>query len=57
MLKMFRRQIAKIAEINRKYSVPRTEISTPVRVSLLFLRVYLLFLVGLMVFKFITMIR
>ncbi len=57
MVKMIRRQLDKIAAINRKYSVPRTEISTAARVSLLFLRVYLLFLVGLMIFKFITLIR
>lgn len=56
MREMIRRQLDKIIEINQRYSTPRTEISTAVRLSLLFLRVYLLFLVGLMIFKFITLI-
>ena len=56
MREAIRRQFEKITEINQRYSVPRTEVSTAVRVSLLLLRVYLFFLVGLMIFKFITLI-
>lgn len=56
MHEKIQRQLDKIIEINHKYSTPRTEISTAVRWSLLFLRVYLFFLVGLMIYKFITLI-
>jgi hypothetical protein len=56
MRKMLRRQIDKIIEINQRFSTPRTEISTAVRLSMLLLRVYLLFLVCLMIFKFVTLI-
>jgi hypothetical protein len=56
MREKIRRQIDKIVEINQRYSTPRTEISTAVRWSLLLLRVYLLLLVGLMIYKFITLI-
>ena len=57
MRKILRRQFGKIGEINRKYSKPRIEMSMPVRLSLLLLRGYLIFLVGLMVFRFITLLR
>jgi hypothetical protein len=52
----FRRLGAKIAEINRRYHAPRIGMSRPVRLSLMALRVYLLFLVGLMVYKFILLV-
>ncbi len=57
MWKIVRRQFEKIGEINRKYSKPRIEMSAPVRWSLLLLRCYLLFLVGLMIFRFITLLH
>lgn len=47
---------AKIREINRKYAKPNVEMSRLVRFSLLLLRVYLIFLVGLLLYKFMTMI-
>jgi hypothetical protein len=46
----------KIREINLRYAKPNIEMSTPVRLSLLALRIYLLLLVGLMVYKFITLL-
>ena len=52
----FRRLRGTIAEINRKYHAPRIGMSRPVRLSLMALRVYLLFLVGLMVYKFILLV-
>jgi len=52
-----RRQYSVIAEINRKYATPRIAMSRWVRLSLLFLRLYLLFLVILLGYKFLTMIR
>jgi hypothetical protein len=47
---------ATIAEINRRYQTPRIAMSPAVRLSLMALRVYLLFLVGLMVYRFIVLV-
>jgi len=47
---------AKIHQINRKYAKPNVEMSRWVRISLLFLRFYLIFLVGLLFYKFITLL-
>jgi hypothetical protein len=52
-----KRLFHKIGEINRRYREPRIEMSSGVKVSLLFLRVYLLFLVCLMVYKFILLLH
>ena len=46
----------KIREINQRYSKPHIEMSPGVKITLLSLRVYLLFLVSLMVYKFITLL-
>jgi hypothetical protein len=46
-----------ITEINRKYSKPRLNMTPTVRFTLLFLRFYLLFLVLLIIYKFITLVR
>ncbi len=48
---------AKVKEINKRYAVPRVKMTPAVKISLFFLRVYLLFLVAVLVFKFWTMIR
>ena len=45
---------SKIREINQKYAKPNVEMSGWVRISLLLLRFYLVFLVGLLIYKFIT---
>jgi hypothetical protein len=47
---------AKIHEINAKYRTPRIKMSKPVRVSLFCLRVYLLLLVGLLLYKFVLIL-
>ncbi len=47
---------AKIRDINKKYATPNIEMSRAVRFSLLFLRFYLIFLVGLLIYKFITLL-
>ncbi len=52
----FSHNFAKVSEINRKYSTPNVEMSTWVKGSLLFLRFYLIFLVGLLLYKFITLL-
>jgi hypothetical protein len=52
----FRNLSAKIAAINSRYREPRIEMSGAVRVSLMVLRVYLLALVALMVYKFVLIV-
>jgi hypothetical protein len=51
-----RNLFAKIGDVNRRYREPRIEMSGAVRLSLMALRVYLLALVGLMVYKFILLL-
>jgi hypothetical protein len=46
----------KVRAINRRYAHPRLTISPAVRVCLLVLRLYLLFLVGLLAYKFVTIL-
>ncbi len=47
----------KIGEINQKYSKPRLKMTPLVRFSLLALRVYLIMLVIILVYKFYTLVR
>ncbi len=49
-----RRGIDKVHEINRKYAKPRIKMSRSVKFALLMLRLYLFFLVGLLVFRLVT---
>jgi hypothetical protein len=49
-------QYAAIAEINRKYATPRITMSSGVKLSLLLLRLYLIFLVILLGYRFLTML-
>ena len=56
MVAGFKRTLLKIRDINQHYSRPRIEISRAVRLSLLALRVYLLFLVILLAYKFILLV-
>ncbi|MBF0529018.1 MAG: hypothetical protein HQK55_07070 [Deltaproteobacteria bacterium] len=53
---MFKNLIQKIHAINQKYAKPRLAMSGSVRFCLLFLRFYLLLLVGLLLYKFITVL-
>ena len=46
----------KFAAINSRYREPRIEMSGAVRLSLLALRVYLLALVALMIYKFVLIV-
>ena len=52
-----KRLFRKIGEINQRYREPRIEMSRGVRAALEFLRLYLLFLVCLMVYKFILLLN
>jgi hypothetical protein len=51
-----RRLRATIAEINYRFRSPRITMSPAVRLSLMALRVYLLLLVGLMVYRFVMLV-
>jgi hypothetical protein len=53
----FSHNYAKIREINEKYATPSIEMSRWVKLSLLSLRFYLIFLVGLLLYKFVTLVR
>jgi len=57
MIASIYRLIRKIREINHRYSKPHIEMSRGVRISLMALRVYLLLLVGLIVYKFILILN
>lgn len=46
--------VGKIREINQRYSKPHIEMTPLVKISLMALRVYLLLLVGLIVYKFVV---
>jgi hypothetical protein len=41
-------------EITEKYRTPRIKMTRQVRIALLLLRIYLIFIVGLLIFKFFT---
>ena len=51
-----RNLFAKFAEINSRYREPRIEMSGAVRNALLVLRVYLLALVALMIYRFVQIV-
>lgn len=52
----FQYNISKVREINHKYAHPRIQMSGGVKLALLFLRIYLLFLVVLLAYKFATLV-
>ncbi len=54
---IFSHSFAKVREINAKYATPSIEISGWVKFALLSLRLYLLALIGLLLYKFITLVR
>jgi len=56
VMEYFKRQYSFITEINRKYATPRITMSRWVKISLLFLRVYLIFLVLLLGYRFLTLL-
>ena len=46
-----------VRSINLKYAQPQIKMTPWVKFSLLSLRLYLIFLVGILVYRFITMLR
>lgn len=57
MILSIRRFAAKIREINHRYSKPHIEMSRGVKISLMVLRIYLLLLVSLIVYKFVLILN
>lgn len=53
----FRKTVGAVKAINHKYATPHMKMTPMVRFSLGLLRFYLLFLVGIMVYKFIVTLR
>ena len=54
--RFFNNAFAQIAEINRKYQTPRIKTTPMVRISLVLLRIYLLALIGMVIYKFISLL-
>jgi len=54
--RFFKNSFAQVAEINKRYAVPRIKTSKAVKLSLLMLRLYLILLVGILFFKFYTIV-
>ena len=57
ILEFFKNTMNTVKSINQKYAQPQIKMTPLVKVSLLALRLYLIFLVGILVYKFITMLR
>ena len=47
----------KISSINKKYATPRIKLSAGAKIALLLLEIYLIVLVGLLVYRFWTIIQ
>ena len=57
MASSINRLVRKIREINQRYSKPHIEMSRGVKISLMALRIYLLVLVSLIVYKFVLILN
>lgn len=57
MILSIRRFARKIRQINHRYSKPHIEMSRGVKISLMALRIYLLLLVSLIVYKFVLILN
>ena len=57
MRTLFRSGYAKIREINRTYAIPTIDMSGAVKASLMILRLYLIVLIGLTLYKFVTLVN
>lgn len=57
MKEFFKGRFTKIKEINRRYATPRVKMTKGVKMALLLLRLYLILLVGILILKFIVMVR
>jgi hypothetical protein len=52
--RLYTNAFAQIADINRKYKTPHVKTTPMVKFALIALRVYLLVLIGMLVYKFIS---
>jgi hypothetical protein len=57
IINIFKNLATQVREINRKYSKPRIKMTPMVKIALLSLRIYLIILIGIMLFKFVTMLK
>ena len=57
ILEFLKGTISTVKSVNQKYAEPQIKMTRLVKFSLLSLRLYLFFLVGILVFRFITMLR
>jgi hypothetical protein len=57
ILEFFKNTISTVRSINQKYAKPQIPMTPMVKFSLLSLRLYLIFLVGILVYRFITLLR
>jgi hypothetical protein len=54
---LIQRAINKVREINERYRTPKIKMSRGVKIALVFLRLYLLFLVVILIYKFVTTVN
>jgi hypothetical protein len=57
ILEFFKNTVSTVKSINQKYAKPQIKMTRGVKFALLSLRLYLLFLVGVLVYRFITLLR
>ncbi len=57
MRELIKKWYYKIKEINQKYATPRIKMTRTTRIAMFMLRVYLLVLVSILIYKFITILR
>jgi hypothetical protein len=57
ILEFFKNTLSTVRSINQKYAKPQIKMTPMVKFSLLSLRLYLIFLVGILVYRFITILR
>jgi hypothetical protein len=55
--RLLMRPVEKIREINRRYSTPRIHMSKAVKFSLVVLRLYLIAMVLILLYKFVTLLK
>ena len=56
-INVFENLVTSVREINRKYARPRIEMTPFVKICLFSLRLYLILLIGIMIFKFVTVLK
>ena len=57
VLEFFKTTVNTVKSINQKYAQPQIKMTPMVKISLLALRLYLIFLVGILVYRFITLLH